>query len=85
MVQLIGIGVAILGLLLAVLGLILLIVSNFMYFTRSKDTQLLQFWLKKDVLTPREYWLNRGGLGFTIIGIILMMMFICVILMLEPR
>lgn len=79
MVQIIGYGIAILGLFLAILGLILLIVSNIMYFARSKDNRLLQFWLKKDILTPREYRLNRGGLGLWVLGILLIMIFTCTV------
>jgi len=78
MIRLIGFGVVIFGLVLAILGLILLAVSNFMYFTRTKDAKFQQFWLSKEALTPTEYWLNRGGLGFCILGLLLMMVFTCI-------
>ena len=58
---------------LAIIGLILLIISNVMYFQRTKDKEeLKKFWLAKDVLTRNEYLANRIGFGLTVIGIVLM-------------
>ena len=58
---------------LAIIGLILLIISNVMYFQRTKDKEeLKKFWLAKNVLTRNEYLANRIGFGLTVIGIVLM-------------
>ena len=61
------------SMILAIIGLILLIISNVMYFQRTKDKEeLKKFWLAKDVLTRNEYLANRIGFGLTVIGIVLM-------------
>ena len=58
---------------LAIIGLILLIISNVMYFQRTKDKEeLKKFWLAKDVLTRNEYLANRIGFGLAVMGIVLM-------------
>jgi hypothetical protein len=58
---------------LAIIGLILLIVSNVMYFQRTKDKEVSKkFWLGKDILTRNEYLANRIGFGLAVIGIVLM-------------
>jgi len=57
---------------LAVLGIILLIVSNIMYFKRTKDQQLSRFWLGKELLTQNEYVMNRGGFVLTLVSIVVM-------------
>ena len=57
---------------LAIIGVILVIISNVMYFQRTKDREeLKKFWLAKDVLTRNEYLANRIGFGLAVIGIVL--------------
>ena len=56
-----------------VLGLVLLIISNKMYFTRTKDKQVWKrFWFSRDMLTKNEYVVNRLGFGLTVISILLL-------------
>lgn len=57
---------------LAVLGIILLIISNIMYFIRTKDQQLSRFWLGKELLTRNEYVMNRGGFILTLVSMVVM-------------
>ncbi len=53
----------------------MLIVSNAMYYRRTRDKQYgRRFWLGKDMLTRSEYLLNRIGLVLALLGIALMLM-----------
>jgi hypothetical protein len=52
---------------LAMIGLGLLAASLFMYQTRTHDEKFFtRFWLGKDLLTFREYVLNRLGFVLTV-------------------
>ncbi len=43
-------------------GITLLIASNVMYYRRTRDPAYgSRFWLGRDVLTRREYLMNRWG------------------------
>ena len=56
------------SIILFIIGLILLIVSNVMYYRRTRDKDYIKkFWLSKSILTKSEYYLNRVGFAFTCI------------------
>ncbi len=61
---------------IATIGFILLVISLVMYYSRTKDEKFgKRFWLKKDLLSKKEYALNRSGFWLAILGIVLMYMF----------
>jgi hypothetical protein len=49
-----------------------LLVSNVLYFNRTKAKPGRRFWLAREVLTPREYALNRAGFSLAIAALVLM-------------
>ncbi len=61
--------------LVGVIGITLLIISNVSYFRRMHDQAFGggRFWLRADVLTRREYLMNRSGFGLTVAAIIAML------------
>jgi hypothetical protein len=51
----------------AVVGEVLLWTSNQAYYCRTKDPKYFRrFWLYRELLTPREYLLNRLGLSLVL-------------------
>jgi len=45
-------------------GALMLCVSNVQYYRRTRDPKFwTRFWLGRDLLTRREYVLNRAGLA----------------------
>jgi hypothetical protein len=53
------------------IGLILLSISIISYHIRVKDyASLKRFWLKKDLLSKKEYLMNRIGFGISIAGFV---------------
>ncbi len=54
------------GLVPSVVGLAFVIISNIMYFKRTRDIKWL--WLGKHLLTAPEYVVNRFGLALTLAG-----------------
>jgi|SaaInlStandDraft_5_1057022.scaffolds.fasta_scaffold509116_1 hypothetical protein len=61
-----------LPIIIAITGNILLIYSIILYYRRTEDQDIWKkIWLGKDLLSKKEYWLNRGGLTLTIIGVLL--------------
>jgi uncharacterized membrane protein len=58
--------------LVGVIGITLLVISNVSYFRRTRDQSFGggRFWLRADVLTRREYLMNRGGFGLAVVGLV---------------
>ena len=50
-------------------GALMLCVSNVQYYRRTRDPKFwTRFWLGRDLLTRREYVLNRAGLALVVVS-----------------
>ncbi len=57
---------------LAFAGWAMFIASEIMYVRRTRDRKVRQrIWLSKDLLTEREYIMNRVGLAVALLGLAL--------------
>lgn len=57
---------------MAVIGIVLVAVSLVLYQGRTRDKKILtRFWLGKDLLTKREYVLNRVGFVLWLVAILM--------------
>jgi len=57
---------------MAMVGIVLVAVSLVLYQTRTRDKKFLtRFWLGRDLLTGREYALNRIGFVLWLLAILM--------------
>ena len=57
---------------MAVIGIVLVAVSLVFYQTRTRDKKILRrFWLGRDLLTGREYVLNRVGFVLWLVAMLM--------------
>jgi len=67
-------------------GIAMLVVSNVMYVRRTRTSPFNgPFWLRRTVLTPREYLLNRLGFGLALAVLPLMLVAGLLIRSLSPK
>lgn len=68
------------ALIIAILGIALIAASLASYYRRTRDPLVFRaFWMKRDVLTPGEYALNRAGFWIAAAAMAVMSAVLCLV------